>query len=103
MGVTSPEAEMLKEVDLAAMTETEERNISKGREAILDQTETEGTKKTRKVNVREVGQGLQSGKSGEEKEVVAETDNIGLLVILMIEETNMSTKTTRTSTKRERE
>ena len=95
---------MLKEADLAAMTETEERrNISKGREAILDQTETEGTRKTRKVNAREVGQGLQSGKSGEEIEVGAETDNIGLLVILMIEETNMSTKTTRTSTKRERE
>ena len=101
--VTSPEAEMLKEADLVAMTETEERrNISKGREAILDQ-ETEGTRKTRKVNAREVGQGLQSGKSEEEIEVGAETDNIGLLVILMIEETNMSTKTTRTSTKRERE
>ena len=94
----------MKEADLAAMNVTEgRRSTNREKEVILALTETGETKRTRKINVREVGPDLRSGKSGEESEVGAETVNIDLQVILMIEETSMSTKITRTSTKREKE
>lgn len=101
--VTNPEVEMLKEADLAVMTETEERrSTSREKEVILAQIEIEGTRRTRKINEREAGPDLRSGKSGEEIVVAAEIVNIGHLAILMIEEINMSTKIIRISTKREK-
>ena len=101
--VTNPEVEMLKEADLAVMTETEERrSTSREKEVILAQIEIEGTRRTRKINEREAGPDPRSGKSGEEIVVAAEIVNIGHLAILMIEEINMSTKIIRISTKREK-